>query len=94
MWREIIAGKPAARRWTGEPRLSTDSFEDDLRVLLAALEAAGFGSAIAVDLSRTDVGIPVVKVIVPGLEIIPDPGAEVGARYAAAQAQDSAVAEE
>jgi hypothetical protein len=33
-------------------------------------------------------------VIVPGLEIIPDPGAEVGARYAAAQAQDSAVAEE
>lgn len=94
MWREIIAGKPAARRWTGAPRLSTDSFEDDLRVLLAALEAAGLGSAIAVDLSHADVGIPVVRVIVPGLEIIPDPGAEVGARYLAAQGAENPVAKE
>jgi ribosomal protein S12 methylthiotransferase accessory factor len=80
MWDEITAGSATATRWTGEPSLSTDSFEGDLRLLLAALEKAGLTSAIVVDLSRPEVGIPVVKVIVPGLEVMPDPEAQPGAR--------------
>jgi ribosomal protein S12 methylthiotransferase accessory factor len=45
---------------------STATFEGDLAVLIAALTAAGVGQAIAVDLSRAEHAIPVVKVIVPG----------------------------
>jgi len=44
------------------------SFEDDLRWLLEALAARGMRQAVAVDLRRADIGIPVVKLVVPGLE--------------------------
>ena len=37
-------------------------------MLLAALERTGIDSAVAVDLSRPEMGIPVVKLVVPGLE--------------------------
>lgn len=40
---------------------------DDLRFLLRQLAAAGLGSVIATDLTRPDLGIPVVRVRVPGL---------------------------
>lgn len=46
----------------------SDCFEDDLDTILACLRRAGLRSALAVDLSRPEVGIPVVKVVVPGLE--------------------------
>jgi YcaO-like protein with predicted kinase domain len=48
--------------------LATDTFEGDVAVLLSALERVGIKSVAVVDLSREDVGIPVVKVVVPGLE--------------------------
>lgn len=48
---------------------ATGSFEGDVEVLLDALQAAGLDSVIVVDLTREDVGVPVVKAIVPGLEI-------------------------
>jgi ribosomal protein S12 methylthiotransferase accessory factor len=51
---------------------STDSFEDDIEVILQTLQAVGVGSVIVVDLTRAEVGIPVVKIIVPGLEANPD----------------------
>ena len=35
---------------------------------LAALRAAGISEVVAVDLTHDDFGIPVVRVIVPGLE--------------------------
>lgn len=37
-------------------------------ILLQRLRDAGYHRAIAVDLSRSDIGLPVVRVIVPGLE--------------------------
>jgi len=40
---------------------------DDLTRIMAALQAAGFERAVAVDLTRADLGIPVVRVRVPGL---------------------------
>lgn len=46
----------------------TSRFEDDLELILDRLRAIGISSVIAVDLSRSDVGIPVVKIVVPGLE--------------------------
>ncbi len=50
------------------PSLSTPSFEGDVGVMLSALRGIGLTNAVVVDLSRKDIGIPVVKVVVPGLE--------------------------
>ena len=41
---------------------------EDIRFMSRQLQAAGLPQVIAVDLTRADVGLPVVKVIVPGLE--------------------------
>jgi YcaO-like protein with predicted kinase domain len=56
--------------------LATDTFEGDFQVLAAALEAIGLDRVIIVDLTRADFDVPVVRVIVPGLE-----GTAVSDRY-------------
>jgi ribosomal protein S12 methylthiotransferase accessory factor len=50
------------------PDTSTDSFEGDLDVLLASLQKIGATRVVAVDLTQPDLGVPVAKLIVPGLE--------------------------
>lgn len=62
---EVIPQLDLRRR----PSLATDSIDGDLRVLLAALRRIGIDSAIAVELTQPAFGIPVVKVMVPGLEV-------------------------
>lgn len=47
----------------------TDDFLDDIRHMLDRLQAAGFERAIVVDLTAPEIMVPVVRVIVPGLEI-------------------------
>ncbi len=42
---------------------------DDILDMLARLSAAGLKQAVAVDLSNPAVGFPVVKIVVPGLEL-------------------------
>jgi len=48
--------------------LSTDTFEGDLALLCKRLVNCGFESAVAIDLSRPELGVAVVHVLVPGLE--------------------------
>lgn len=43
-------------------------FEDDLADILRRLRAAGLRHVYAVDLAREEIGVPVVKVVAPGLE--------------------------
>ena len=50
------------------PSLDSSSFDADLAWELEALRSAGIGQVIVVDLSREEFGIPVVRVVVPGLE--------------------------
>ena len=50
------------------PSIATDTFDGDLEVLLDALRRVGCDSVVVVDLSQEDYGIPVTKVVVPGLE--------------------------
>lgn len=76
---------PLGRR----PDRTTDLFEGDVAVLLEALQDRGIDEVAVVDLSRSEIGIPVVKVVVPGLEgfsLAPDyqPGERARARTAAA----------
>jgi ribosomal protein S12 methylthiotransferase accessory factor len=46
----------------------TDDFLKDIQVMIAALTKQGLDRVIVVDLTREEIGIPVVRVIVPGLE--------------------------
>ena len=48
--------------------LSTRSFRRDLEVTLERIRRVGLRDVLFVDLTR-DVGVPVVRVIVPGLEV-------------------------
>jgi ribosomal protein S12 methylthiotransferase accessory factor len=45
-----------------------ETFEAEVTWLLERLRSAGIGQAIAVDLTRPEFGIPVVRMVVPGLE--------------------------
>jgi YcaO-like protein with predicted kinase domain len=47
---------------------STSSFEGDIGLLLDTLRGAGVDQAIAFDLTKPEIGIPVVKIVVPALE--------------------------
>lgn len=55
-------------------------FLDDIRHMTSRLEEAGLNRAIIVDLTREEIGVPVVRVIVPGLEISAVDSERVGAR--------------
>ena len=46
---------------------STSTAEDDIAQLVASLKECGISQAACVELTRADLGIPVVRVIVPGL---------------------------
>lgn len=58
----------ATRSFAQAPHAVRDTLDEDLAQLLDALAAAGLDHVVAVDLSRPDLGIDVVRVVVPGLE--------------------------
>lgn len=62
-----------------EPAIS-DHFEGDIKTTLEQLKAVNIEQLIVVDLAREEVGLPVVKVIVPGLEGLPDSDNKPGLR--------------
>ena len=66
IWDELHGPAGAWVKLGAAPRLATATFEGDLAVVLERLAAAGSPQAIAVDLTRRDCGIPVVKCLVPG----------------------------
>jgi ribosomal protein S12 methylthiotransferase accessory factor len=47
----------------------SDDFLTDIRFMIEALNKQGLDRVIVVDLTRKEIGIPVVRVIVPGLEV-------------------------
>lgn len=55
-------------------------FLDDIKHMTNRLEEAGLNRAIIVDLTREEIGVPVVRVIVPGLEISAVDSERVGKR--------------
>ncbi len=87
LYREKYATFRAADRWPEvdatacrlDGRASRDgqTFEDDAATLLEDLRRIGIESVGVVDLTKKDVGIPVVRIVVPGLT-----GSEHGAGHA------------
>jgi thioglycine synthase len=47
----------------------TDDFKKDIENIVSLLEKQGMDRVIIVDLTREEIGVPVVRVIVPGLEV-------------------------
>jgi ribosomal protein S12 methylthiotransferase accessory factor len=60
--------------------LDTNDFLDDIKHVMARLKAAGLERVIVVDLTRREIGISVVRVIVPGLEMYGVDGERIGGR--------------
>lgn len=65
---ERVAGVPGVRDFRAVPTFESGDLDADVRWVLARLRAAGVTQVLAVDLARDAIAVPVVKVVVPGLE--------------------------
>lgn len=65
---QMLEAEEAQRDFVHVPSVETPSLDADLRRIFARLRAVDIEQVIAVDLTRDAVGVPVVRVIVPGLE--------------------------
>jgi YcaO-like protein with predicted kinase domain len=61
-----------SRRFQATASGDTETLNDDLRWELSQLQAAGLTQVIVVDLTVPEFNLPVVKVVIPGLEGVPD----------------------
>ncbi len=78
------------RAYAQSPSHPSDSLLDDLRTLQDRLASVGLDRVVVVDLAREDIGIPVVRIIVPGLESMHSaPGYAMGTRGIAALQRSS-----
>lgn len=85
--RHLIASAPPARSFLDGPNVTTETFEDDLALLLVRLSSAGIDQVVTVDLSRPEFGISVIRAVIPGLEAPhDDPDFIPGPRARAVQA--------
>jgi ribosomal protein S12 methylthiotransferase accessory factor len=66
-----------------------ETFAEECRWLLTRLAAVGCPQVLAVDLTRPEFGLPVMRVVIPGLEAPHDADAVAGLRAQAAHRQPS-----
>lgn len=66
--RDLINRSEPTRDFSHSPHHNADNFEDDLAWLLARLRGAGCDQILTVDLTRPEIGVPVVRAVIPGLE--------------------------
>lgn len=59
---------PGRMSFSARKSLATTTFDGDIAILCDALRRGGVENVIAVDLTKSAIGIPVVKLIVPGME--------------------------
>ncbi|MDC0744856.1 YcaO-like family protein [Polyangium mundeleinium] len=73
--------EPAERAFSDAPDHAGETLDDDVAWEVDRLRAAGLHEIVAVDLTRPELRIPVVRVVIPGLEPLYDiPGYIPGAR--------------
>ncbi|RKH21375.1 hypothetical protein D7X74_01460 [Corallococcus sp. CA047B] len=79
--RDMLVAVPGTHRFQDVPDFQGGTLEEDHAFLLGRLRAAELKEALVVDLTQPYFGIPVVRVLVPGLEPLNDiPGYVPGAR--------------
>ncbi|MCP4316191.1 MAG: YcaO-like family protein [Hyphomicrobiales bacterium] len=84
---DMMSENPGLRRFDAAPSWRNETLRADLDGLLDGLKRAGIDQVAAVDMSRPDHKIPVVRIIIPGLEAPHDDityvaGARAGQGYA------------
>lgn len=83
---ELDTPPASPRAFSCAPDSRSESFDEDLQFVLARLREAGLRQIALVDLTRPEIGVAVVRVVVPGLESMCDaPGYCPGPRARKAQ---------
>jgi len=70
--RSLMAADAATRGFHEVPTRDQDSIDADVTWALEHLRAVGIRQAVAVNLTKPELGIPVVRVLIPGLEGLDD----------------------
>jgi YcaO-like protein with predicted kinase domain len=79
--RALLSEQQPVREFAAAPDHAHSSFDADVQWELQRLAAVGLEQAVAVNLTQPDLGVPVVRVIVPGLETMSElPGYVPGVR--------------
>jgi ribosomal protein S12 methylthiotransferase accessory factor len=65
--KRILESRPTVD-YSALPSLATDTLDEDVSAELSLLTRAGFERAIMVDLTDPTIGIPVVRMVIPGME--------------------------
>jgi YcaO-like protein with predicted kinase domain len=86
----LRAGGPL-RRYHDVPTFEGETFEADVAWELDRLRAVGVERVVMVDLTRPGCGLPVVRVVIPGLEAENGPGYVYGARAVALAMQQNSI---
>lgn len=84
-WLARLRDEAPTRDFNAIPNWTGLSLRQDLDELTNRLARVGIDDVIVVDLSRPEFNIPVVRVIVPGLEGVDHPGYALGRRARAAK---------
>jgi len=66
--RERVLGTAPSRDFRTVPDHARERFDQDIELVLQRLRARGIAQVVAVDLTRDDIGIPVVRIVCTGLE--------------------------
>jgi ribosomal protein S12 methylthiotransferase accessory factor len=72
--RDHITASRATRRFSDVPNRDADTFEDDVEWELKCLSQAGVRRVVVVDLTKPEFDLPVVRIIIPGLEAMLESG--------------------
>lgn len=88
--RRLLTGKAGDRRFADVADLDHDTIDADVAEILHRLRAVGIDEVVAIDLTRAEIGVAVVRVVVPGLEAASEiagyvPGARARARSGASR---------
>ena len=68
IWLSYMESSWEGRPFGQIPSHRGETFEDDIAWELGRLKAVGIDQVVAVDLTKPEFGIPVVRMIIPGLE--------------------------
>lgn len=66
--RALLEPVGSMRRFSSAPTFDRETLNEDVALELELLRGVGVHSAVLVDLTRPELGVPVVRVVVPGLE--------------------------
>jgi ribosomal protein S12 methylthiotransferase accessory factor len=79
-------GRPEPRSFLESPHWDADTLDGDVQWELEHLRAAGVKRVVVIDLSKQAFGLPVVRVVIPGLEAMSEMPGYVPGRRARAMA--------